>query len=132
MENRFKSLSKEETEMLLNGLKRLSQTDVLYPNPIREKLENELRQHQETFYMGTLREYLILKSCGAYHHFTFIIGTHVVDVIGVEDFCAYYRSELLDQYKVIEDKTESNNGNCETYQCNHYLTIEKIKNEEDK
>ena len=79
----------------------------------------------------TLREYLKKHSCGAYHHFIFEIDINwskiKIDVINDEDFERYYNGRFLDMYNVINDEKKSNGGNCENYDCKHYLTLEAIK-----
>lgn len=75
----------------------------------------------------TLREYLNKHSIGAYHHFIFNINNVCINVIDDEDFETTYKSELLDQYYVINDTRESFGGNCENYECRHNLELEEIE-----
>lgn len=75
----------------------------------------------------TLREYLKKHSIGAYHHFIFNINNVCINVIDDEDFETTYKSELLDQYYVINDTRESFGGNCENYECRHNLKLEEIE-----
>lgn len=72
----------------------------------------------------TLREYIRENSRGAYHNFIFHLGSHEVRVSSVFDFESIYKKELLDMFVVTGDRKEDNGGNCENYECNHYLEIE--------
>ena len=72
----------------------------------------------------TLREYIRENSRGAYHNFIFNLGSHEVKVTSVFDFVSIYKQELLDMFFVVKDRKEDNGGNCENYECNHYLEIE--------
>lgn len=77
----------------------------------------------------TLREYINEHSCGAYHDFIFSFhnGATKIDVrvINVDDFERCYNSKILDAYFVLNDRQKSYGCNCENYNCEHYLTIEK-------
>lgn len=77
----------------------------------------------------TLREYMNEHAIGAYHSFIFKIGKVEVNVIGVSDFELYYNSKWLDRFFVIEDIQNDNGGNCENYECKHYLKIAEVERE---
>ena len=75
----------------------------------------------------TLREYINSKCCGAYHtfHFTLKNVNVSIDTIGdmlTDELCSLY--PLTNNFYVLEDETESNDGNCENYHCDHYLKLE--------
>ena len=94
-------------------------------NVFVKKLKREYKLLPE---YPTLREYINDNSKGAYHHFIFNLNIATVNVVDVCDFETYFKSELLDEYVVVADEKKDNKGNCENYQCNHYL---KIKLKED-
>jgi hypothetical protein len=76
----------------------------------------------------TLREYINEHSSGAYHRFNFSIGGVLgANVIDCEEFERYFNSALLDKYVVVDDKQSDNGGDCENYECNHYLVIKEIE-----
>ena len=75
----------------------------------------------------TLREHINEHSCGAYHSFIFEINGIRFKTMDVSEFKRYYNPELLDKYFVINDKAESNGGNCENYHCEHYLELAQIE-----
>jgi len=75
----------------------------------------------------TIREYMNEHACGAYHRFIFKIGKIEVDVIDVSDFELYYNSKWLDRFFVTEDVQKNNGGNCENYECKHYLKIAEVE-----
>jgi len=76
----------------------------------------------------TLREYINEHSSGAYHSFNFDIGrTLSANVIDCEEFERYFNPALLDKYVVVGDNQKDNGGDCENYECNHYLVIKEIE-----
>jgi len=76
----------------------------------------------------TLREYISEHSSGAYHRFSFSIGGVLsADVIDCDEFERYFNPALLDKYVVVDDKQADNGGNCENYECRHYLVIKEIE-----
>ena len=72
----------------------------------------------------TLGQYIAKHECGAYHYFIFEINGVSIRVIGVGEFQRIYQPKLLDNYYVLKDDAKDNGGDCCSYQCNHYLTIE--------
>lgn len=76
----------------------------------------------------TLREYINEHSSGAYHSFNFDIGrTLSANVIDCKEFERYFNPALLDKYVVVGDNQKDNGGDCENYECNHYLVIKEIE-----
>jgi hypothetical protein len=76
----------------------------------------------------TLRKYINEHSSGAYHRFNFSIGGVLgANVIDCEEFERYFNPALLDKYVVVDDKQSDNDGDCENYECNHYLVIKEIE-----
>jgi hypothetical protein len=76
----------------------------------------------------TVREYINEHSSGAYHNFHFNIGrTLNANVIDCEESERYFNPSLLDKYVVVGDDKKDNGGDCENYECNHYLVIKEIE-----
>jgi uncharacterized protein Usg len=76
----------------------------------------------------TLREYINEHSSGSYHSFNFDIGrTLSANVIDCDEFERYFNPALLDKYVVVGDNQKDNGGDCENYECNHYLVIKEIE-----
>ena len=76
---------------------------------------------------STLREYISQHACGAYHDFHFNLNGKDITVMDMDDFltdelCTLY--PLTNNYYVIKDERRDNNGNCENYHCDHYLTLD--------
>jgi len=123
MENRFKKLTKEETQFLNGQLEK-----VLYVHPnndIALKISTELKEHLNSFYKGTLREY-ISHNKGT---FVFEIGKNKIEISSIEEFCSYLKEELLDMYKVLNDELEIKTYPEFVQRAFHNLTLE-LKNEE--
>ena len=76
----------------------------------------------------TLRKYVEEHSFGSYHRFycKLPIENAVVDASfqDIGTFIYSYGESHLDRFYVVDDKQESNGGDCTNYQCNHYLTLE--------
>jgi len=76
----------------------------------------------------TLRDYILAKGYGAYHTFHFNlngkdISVSCIDEFLTDDLCAYYA--FTKNYYVTRDQQKDNEGDCENYHCDHYLTLEE-------
>ena len=71
----------------------------------------------------SLRNYMKEKACGAYHRFKFNIRNRTITVMNVDDFASIYNEKLLDEYFVEDDRQMNHGGDCENYECIHYLTL---------
>ena len=75
----------------------------------------------------TLKEYIQEHECGAYHDFIFEMefgfNKVKIQVSTVSEFARYYNPQLLERYYIVDAKTEDNGGDCENYNCKHYLKL---------
>jgi hypothetical protein len=127
-------MSKEEVIELLKPFKtqlRLYENSNIPTIVLKDIIDKIEIQYDIKPQYPTLREYLKKHSCGAYHTFIFEIDINFtptkVSVIDDADFEHYYNPRFLGMYYVVNDEKKSNGGNCENYDCKHYLTLEAIK-----
>lgn len=135
MEDLKKETAKEIIEYLEEKLKDIEKNRDFRRYSVRnlvESMEQHLNVLKKKYELKpkypTLREYINEHSSGAYHSFNFDIGrTLSANVIDCEEFERYFNPALLDKYVVVGDNQKDNGGDCENYECNHYLVIKEIE-----
>jgi hypothetical protein len=135
MENIKKETAKEIIDYLVDKLIDIENNRNLRLYGVRSlitdmnKCLNELKKKYDLKpKFPTLRQYINEHSSGSYHRFNFSIGGVLgANVIDCEEFERYFNPALLDKYVVVDDKQSDNGGDCENYECNHYLVIKEIE-----
>jgi hypothetical protein len=132
MEDLKKETAKEIIEYLEEKLKDMDSNKYISVLTIKALVKHYLNELKKKYDVKTkyptLREYINDHSSGAYHSFNFDIGrTLSANVIDCEEFERYFNPALLDKYVVVGDNKKDNGGNCENYECNHYLVIKEIE-----
>jgi hypothetical protein len=132
MEDIKKETAKEIIEYLEEKLKDMDSNRYISAVTIKSLVNHYLNELKKKYDVKTkfptLREYINEHSSGAYHSFNFDIGrTLSANVIDCEEFERYFNPALLDKYVVVGDNKKDNGGNCENYECNHYLVIKEIE-----
>ena len=135
MEDLKKETAKEIIEYLEEKLKDIETNRDFRRYSVRnliESMEQHLNVLKKKYDLKpkypTLREYINEHSSGAYHRFNFSIGGVLgANVIDCEEFERYFNPALLDKYVVVGDNKKDNGGDCENYECNHYLVIKEIE-----
>ncbi len=132
MEDLKKETAKEIINYLEEKLKDIENNRYISVVTIKSLVNHYLNELKKKYDLKpkypTLREYINEHSSGAYHRFSFSIGGVLgANVIDCEEFERYFNPSLLDKYVVVDDKQSDNGGDCENYECNHYLAIKEIE-----
>lgn len=100
---------------------------VVSPNNLTRVIKEIKEEYKIEEPYLTIRQYINLNSCGAYNTFHFKLNDKEISIDSLSDMltdelCILY--PLTNNYYVVNVKTEINDGNCENFHSDNYLSVE--------